>query len=161
MYHTNDTAIGGSTTPVYVTSGGKVTACTAYSDLLTALSSNTTNAVSITVGGTTKNITAATLKTSLGLGSNAYTSTAYLPLAGGTMTGNIAAYTGETQRGIKFGSGYLNSLSNQLLWQSDEAIRFGSSTWNWDAWAGLKYSHSNKIIYLGLADGTIFNANSN
>lgn len=36
--------------------------------LLTALSSNTTNAVSITVGGTTKNITAATLKASLGLG---------------------------------------------------------------------------------------------
>jgi hypothetical protein len=36
--------------------------------LLTSLSSNTTNAVSITVGGTTKNITASTLKTSLGLG---------------------------------------------------------------------------------------------
>lgn len=54
--------------------------------LLTSLSSTTTNAVSITVGGTTKNITAATLKTSLGLGSNAYTSTAYLPLTGGTMT---------------------------------------------------------------------------
>lgn len=84
----------------------------------------------------------------------------YLPLAGGTMTGNIVAHVGDTQRGIKFGSGYLNSLSNQLLWQSDEAIRFGSATWNWDAWAGLKYKHSNKIIYLGLADGTIFNANT-
>lgn len=35
--------------------------------LLTALSSNTTNAVSVTIGGTTKNITAATLKTNLSL----------------------------------------------------------------------------------------------
>ena len=35
----------------------------------------------------------AQLKTTLGLGSNAYTSTAYLPLAGGTMTGNGAIYS--------------------------------------------------------------------
>lgn len=47
---------------------------TAASEYLTALSSNTTNAVSITVGGTTKNITAATMKSSLGLGSLAYAS---------------------------------------------------------------------------------------
>ena len=47
---------------------------TALSGLLTALSSSTTNAVSITVGGTTKNITVATMKTSLGLGSFAYIS---------------------------------------------------------------------------------------
>ena len=42
------------------------------SAFLTALSSNTTNAVSITVGGTTKNISVATMKTSLGLKSMAY-----------------------------------------------------------------------------------------
>jgi hypothetical protein len=47
---------------------------TAASGYLTALSSNTTNAVSITVGGTTKNIAASTMKTSLGLGSLAYLS---------------------------------------------------------------------------------------
>lgn len=46
----------------------------AASGYLTALSSNTTNAVSITVGGTTKSITSATMKTSLGLGSFAYKS---------------------------------------------------------------------------------------
>lgn len=39
-----------------------------------ALSSNTTNAVSLTIGGTTKNITQATLRSSLGLGSLAYKS---------------------------------------------------------------------------------------
>ncbi|MGM9767867.1 MAG: hypothetical protein ACI3Z0_05335 [Candidatus Cryptobacteroides sp.] len=42
------------------------------SAFLTALSSNTTNAVSITVGGTTKTIPVATMKTSLGLKSMAY-----------------------------------------------------------------------------------------
>lgn len=47
---------------------------TAASGYLTALTSNTTNAVSITVGGTTKNIAASTMKTSLGLGSLAYLS---------------------------------------------------------------------------------------
>lgn len=41
----------------------------AASGYLTALSSDTTNAVSITVGGTTKNITVTAMKTSLGLGS--------------------------------------------------------------------------------------------
>lgn len=46
----------------------------AASGYLTDLSSNVTNAVSITVGGTTKNISASTLKTSLGLGSFAYKS---------------------------------------------------------------------------------------
>ena len=84
----------------------------------------------------------------------------YLPLSGGTMTGNIKVYTDGDGRGLKFGTSVLNSLSNQLLWQSAEAIRFGSSSWDWNAWAGLKYNHSNKTIYLGLADGTIFNANS-
>lgn len=39
----------------------------AASGYFTALSSNTTNAVSATIGGTTKNITVATMKTSLGL----------------------------------------------------------------------------------------------
>ena len=46
----------------------------AASAYLTALGSNSTNAVSITVGGTTKNITVATLKSSLGLQSFAYRS---------------------------------------------------------------------------------------
>lgn len=62
----------------------------AASAYLTALSSNTTNAVSITVGGTTKNITAATMKSSLGLGSNAYSSTAYLPSASYTAADVLA-----------------------------------------------------------------------
>ena len=84
---------------------------------------------------------------------------AYLPLAGGTMTGNITVFTGASSRGLKFGESYLNSLNNQLIWQSSAAIRFGSSDWDWNSWAGLKYDHSAKTIYLGLADNTIFKAN--
>lgn len=54
----------------------------AASNYLTDLSSNTTNAVSITVGGTTKNIAAATMKTSLGLKSAAYAETSAFDAAG-------------------------------------------------------------------------------
>lgn len=43
-------------------------------ELFTSLSSNTTNAVSITVGGQTKTISQSTLRTSLGLGTAAYKS---------------------------------------------------------------------------------------
>ena len=65
-----------STKPSYTKSDvglGDVTNLAA-SGYLTDLSSNTTNAVSITVGGTTKNISVSTLKTTLGLGSLAYKS---------------------------------------------------------------------------------------
>ena len=80
----------------------------------------------------------------------------------GTLTmGNIIiTKSGSSQQGIKFGSSYLNQIDNQLLWQSYKAIRFGSPSWNWDEWAGLKYVPSTKTIHLGLADGTIFTANS-
>lgn len=46
----------------------------AATEYLSSLSSDTTNAVSITIGGTSKNISVATMRTSLGLGSFAYKS---------------------------------------------------------------------------------------
>lgn len=48
---------GNSTTPIYINSNGTPTVCTAYSGLLTALSSTSATNLSITVGGTTKTIT--------------------------------------------------------------------------------------------------------
>lgn len=42
-------------------------------DLFSALSSDATNAVSVTIGGTTKNVSAGTMRTSLGIQSNAFT----------------------------------------------------------------------------------------
>lgn len=50
------TAVGNSTTPIYINSSGTPTACTAYSGLLTALSSSSATNLSITVGGTTKSV---------------------------------------------------------------------------------------------------------
>ena len=60
------TAVGSASLPVYFT-GGLPVVCTA-SSIFSALSSDTTNAVSITVCGQTRNITPSTLRTSLGLG---------------------------------------------------------------------------------------------
>jgi hypothetical protein len=58
--------------------------------LFTTLNSDSTNLISITVGNTTKTISKTTLASNLGLGTNAYSSTAYLPLSGEIMTGNIS-----------------------------------------------------------------------
>lgn len=43
----------------------------------------------ISLSGTTFSLNVSGAKTALGLGSNAYTSTAYLPLTGGTLTGAL------------------------------------------------------------------------
>ena len=64
--------------------------------------------------------------------------------------------------GAKLGSAYItsaNSSSGEVILQNGH-LRFGSDDWDYNQWAGLKYVHSSKIIYLGLADGTIFHANS-
>jgi hypothetical protein len=67
---------------------------TAAKDYFTSLTSNTTNAVSITVGGTSKSITAATMKTSLGLKSAAYAETSAFDAAGAaTSAANTMAST--------------------------------------------------------------------
>lgn len=81
----------------------------------------------------------------------------YLPLSGGTMTGTITAYVGN-QTGIKLGDAYLTAIGSQMILQGG-TLRFGSSAWNWDTWAGLKYDSDSKTIYLGTPEGTVFNNN--
>lgn len=110
-------------------------------------------------GGKTYWASIATLKSSLGLGSNAYTSTAYLPLTGGTMTGCITTKTGSSHNGIKLGDTYLTSIDGEVIFQNNTSIRFGGDSWDWDNWAELGYKHSDKIIYLGLA-GSPYTANN-
>ena len=62
---------------------------------------------------------------------------------------------------LKMGTAYLSSLSGNIVMQNTTALRFSTSdAWDYNVWAGLKYNHSAKTIYLGLADGTIFNANT-
>lgn len=54
----------------------------------------------------------------------------------------------------------ISYLNNLLIFNTGDAIRFGETAWDYDKWAGLKYVSSNKTIYLGLADGTIFTKNA-
>lgn len=55
---------------------------------------------------------------------------------------------------------WISALEGQVIFNTGKAIRFGETDWNIDRWAGLKYTHSNKTIYLGIADGSVFNASS-
>lgn len=54
----------------------------------------------------------------------------------------------------------ISAISDQVIFNTGSAIRFGETDWNWNQWAGLKYTHSNKTIYLGIADNSVFNSNS-
>jgi hypothetical protein len=54
----------------------------------------------------------------------------------------------------------ISAIDSQVIFNTGAAIRFGETAWDWNKWAGLKYTHSNKTIYLGIADGSAFNANS-
>lgn len=58
------------------------------------------------------------------------------------------------------GPAWISALEGQVIFNTGNAIRFGETAWDWNQWAGLKYTHSNKTIYLGIADGSAFNANS-
>lgn len=55
---------------------------------------------------------------------------------------------------------WISALDGQIIFNTGKAIRFGETAWDWNEWAGLKYTHSNKTIYLGIADGSAFNANT-
>lgn len=55
---------------------------------------------------------------------------------------------------------WISALEGQIIFNTGNAIRFGETAWDWNQWAGLKYTHSNKTIYLGIADGSAFKANN-
>jgi hypothetical protein len=77
----------------------------------------------------------------------------------GCFAGLLTVSTGTTHGGIKMGNTYVTSIDGNVIFQNNTAIRFGGDTWDWNNWAGLKYDHGSKTIYLGLADGSIFSAN--
>lgn len=54
----------------------------------------------------------------------------------------------------------ISAIDDQVIFNTGNAIRFGETAWDLDKWAGLKYTHSDKTIYLGIANGSIFYANS-
>lgn len=53
----------------------------------------------------------------------------------------------------------ISAIDAQVIFNTGAAIRFGETAWDWNKWAGLKYTHSNKTIYLGIADNSVFTAN--
>lgn len=55
---------------------------------------------------------------------------------------------------------WISALEGQVIFNTGKAIRFGETAWDWNEWAGLKYTHSNKTIYLGIADNSVFKARS-
>lgn len=55
---------------------------------------------------------------------------------------------------------WISALDGKVIFNTGKDIRFGETNWDWNNWAGLKYTHSNKTIYLGIADGSVFNANA-
>ena len=123
----------------------------ALDTLFSALSSDTTNAIKITVGGTEKSITTDTLKTSLGLGSNAYTSTAYLPLAGGTLTGTLTISTtgtGSYNQGIRINRTATNQWATLLIGKSGTATTgTGTETVGDGAWLIGTPASSNSLVF--------------
>ena len=58
------------------------------------------------------------------------------------------------------GPAWISAHEGRVIFNTGKAIRFGETYWDWNQWAGLKYTHSNKTIYLGIADGSVFEANS-
>lgn len=53
---------------------------------------------------------------------------------------------------------WISAIAGEIVFDTGKAIRFGETDLNFNKWAGLKYTHSNKTIYLGIADGTAFTA---
>ena len=56
---------------------------------------------------------------------------------------------------------WISALKGQVIFNTDNAIRFGATNWDYSDWAGLKYDTIANAIYLGIADGTVFNYYSN
>lgn len=55
----------------------------------------------------------------------------------------------------------ISAIKDQVVFNTGAAIRFGATNWEYSDWAGLKYDTVANAIYLGIADGTVFNYSSN
>ena len=134
-------------------SGGDLADAVAWGNILGKPSWITDTTPAISISGTSVSlggsITQSALRTALGLGSNAYTSTSYLPLSGGTITGRLY-YKGiihEFQTSDGSSNGLMRANSNNLQWHKD-------STWHTVIHSG---NYSNYA--LPLSGGTISNIN--
>lgn len=119
-----------------------------------------------TLALTTDNVASATkLQTARTIWGQSFNGTANVSgaLSGATTISASNTISTTLQNGaLKIGnkSTPISAIDAQVIFNTGAAIRFGETNWNWDQWAGLKYTHSNKTVYLGIADGSVFNANN-
>ena len=50
----------------------------------------------------------------------------------------------------------ISAIEDEVVFNTGAAIRFGATNWAYSDWAGLKYDAVANVIYLGVADGTVF-----
>ena len=140
------------------------------SGLFTNLSNNGNN-LSITIGGTNKTLTvgyatkAAQLNTARTLWGQSFDGTGNVngALSGATTISASNTISTTLKNGaLKIGnkSTPISAIDDEVIFNTGGAIRFGETAWDFNQWAGLKYNHSDKTIYLGIADNSVFNANS-
>lgn len=53
----------------------------------------------------------------------------------------------------------ISAIGDQVVFNTGSALRFGGTDWEYSDWAGLKYDTTANTIYLGIAEGTVFNYN--
>lgn len=81
----------------------------------------------------------------------------------GYLSGSLTIGTNGLSNGINIGNTTITRNDNDtgLVIVNDQGIiRFGDRNWDFNHWAGLRYVHSNKYLYLGIADGSVFTANA-
>lgn len=55
----------------------------------------------------------------------------------------------------------ISAIGDQVVFNTGSALRFGGTEWEYSDWAGIKYDTVANAIYLGIADGTVFNYYTN
>ena len=131
-----------SGTATYSGTGGNASTLTLN---LTAVDTKYTNGTGISLSGTTFSLDVAGAKTALGLGSNAYTSTAYLPLAGGAM--NATAVISRTGQSVSWYQGRLYPIIKTTSYTGYNAILSMKTTnGSWDL--GVYNSDTAYLTYI-------------
>lgn len=151
-------AVGSGTQPVYVQNNGNVAACS-YS-LSATIEAGTANRMAFyktanQIGSSGHYVTSS----QVGINSNTtHDFTFYV--GGNSYFSNLVTVYAGNNLGVKIGQTNITAIDGSLIFQNNTALRFGSSEWDWNKWAGLKYVPDSKTIVMGLADSTNFVANS-
>lgn len=151
-------AVGSGTQPVYIQNNGNVATCS-YS-LSATIEAGTANRMAYykaanQIGSSGHYVTSS----QVGINSNTtHDFTFYV--GGNSYFSNLVTVYAGNNLGVKIGQTNITAIDGSLIFQNNTALRFGSSEWDWNKWAGLKYVPSSKTIVMGLADATNFTAKS-